>query len=104
MSTQQALDQATANGFFLALSMANTKGFKAGWEEMRAFLTDVAQGTATAMPSEEEELRQWEERLGRPVTREEREEHLRLERESREEAQREDMATATRVLRSLVPQ
>jgi len=102
MSTQQALDQATANGFFLALTMANSKGFKPGWEEMRAFLADVAHGTTPAdTQSESEEFQKWEQKLGRPATPEEREEHLRQDRELRAEAQREDMATATRVLRTL---
>lgn len=101
MSTQQALDQATANGFFLALSMATAKGFKPGWEEMRTFLADIAHGNATAMPSEAEEFQKWEQHLGRPATPEEREQHLRQDQESRAEAQREDMTTANRVLRAV---
>lgn len=101
MTPQQQLDRATADGFFLALTMAGTKGLRAGAEEMIRFVIDIASGDVLARESVEEEYQKYAANLGREPTDAEREDYYRVARESRGPARDEDMATALRIVRDL---
>lgn len=101
MTPDQMIDKATADGFFLALTMATAKGFDVSAEEMMKFLADVANGNALTRESEAEEFAKYEKRLARPATEQEKEEFFREGRESRRLAAQEDVQFANRVLRDV---
>lgn len=99
MTPQQAIDRATADGFFLALTMATAKGFDVRADEMMQFLREVANGTTLARGSEAEEFALYEKNLGRPATEGEKFDFYRQGRESRRLVAQGDIEIARNVLR-----